>query len=261
MEPWRQRLEQGFHSLNKKAQNTVKDISHSLRDTMSEVECEQCKLKCLEADMLILPCKHAQCIDCVVDQLERLVGYFERNQPDCALRFAKVLKHILVCSRCHQVCVTQTRRAFSNTLHSKDGRTQGREIYEVDTALTEVLSRGSAVEQCFQNERRTLLGKFSARSLFPFERRPFTNHKNEAFDMQGIDVLLSQKNKLWVEDWTFDKSSGNPQGWYYAFNWPSGWEHQPSAATFVRRRLLMRASIANDSLEELTKRKTAFSAE
>lgn len=264
MEPWRTHLESAFATLNKKTSRTIEAVSDSLKAAMSSFECEHCQIKCFEADMLALPCGHHHCNDCLTDQLERSVGYLERNYP------AKQFKEegILICSKCHEVCAVKRKTVFSGVLHSKDREALGRVVFEVNRTLTEQLRKGSEVKKCYENQRRTLLGRFNSASLMPFERNAFSKWdpttrddskvpvdmiaESGRYTSKELDANVRDAGKIWIEDWTFDKSCGDPQGWQYAFNWPQSdekWKLEPSASTFVRRRLLVRACIPKSALE------------
>ncbi|CUG87371.1 Hypothetical protein, putative [Bodo saltans] len=250
MEPWRQHLESGFSALNKKTNRVVETVSDSLKAAMSNMECEHCQLKCFDADMLVLPCAHHHCNDCIGDQLERLVGFIERRYP---LVNSDGTNGILVCSKCHEVCVVKQKTVFSGSLHSKDRGNARRIVFEIDQERTSKLRNGSEVRRGFENQRRTPLGRFCSSSLLPFERSAFTkSEKNEALDFEKIDHEMSQNKKCWIEDWMFDKSCGDPQGWQYATNWSNqkkDWSLEPSAVKFVRRRLLIRACVSEAALQ------------
>jgi hypothetical protein len=252
MEPWRQHLEAGFAALNKKTSRVVETVSDSLKAAMSNMECEHCQLKCFDADMLVLPCAHHHCNDCITDQLERLVGFMERRYPHL-YNETSAIDGILVCSKCHEVCVVKSKTVFSGCLHSKDRGNARRIVFEIDQDRTLQLRNGSEVRRGFENQRRTPLGRFCSSSLLPFERHPFTrSERNEVLDFEKIDLELAQNRKCWIEDWTFDKSCGDPQGWQYATNWSNkknDWSFEPSALKFVRRRLLIRACVSELALK------------
>lgn len=260
MEPWRQHLELGFAALNRKTNKTVGEVSDSMKAAMSNVECEHCQIKCFEADMLVLPCSHHHCFDCITDQLERLLGYFERShRADIAQKFPAVLGSLMVCSRCHQISVLKKKIEFSGSLQSRDRGALGRVVFTVDKEKTKTISSKCEVKCFFENQRR-LMGKFSKRNLFPIERGPATrvdSEANQKVDLDTIDAELTASKKIWLEDWEYDKSCGNPQGWQYGpVTWPVknvGWVLEPSLGTFVRRRLMLRCCIEEAVLQELAK--------
>lgn len=225
------------------------DLQRNVRDLAHKKECCHCKLLCYSSDMIVLLCQHAHCFDCVSDRLERLTGYLERR--NIAL---PILKNLMVCSRCHKpTAVTYDTVATKRIAQQDRG---GRARYAISANATELKS---TVRSYYQNQRRSILGKFKFKALWPFERPRFTSCEpgceTKAVDLRALESLnlraagggeAGEETELYLEDWCYDTVDGDPLGWHYALNWPKTaeeWTFVASATTFVRRRRMYRASI------------------
>jgi hypothetical protein len=258
MEPWREHLTASLVRLNRDISNQRQTLFGKLEGMMTKHECTHCQLKCFDADMLTLCCGHSHCFDCITDQLECLIGFFERNYRDDAVKHQQVLRQLVVCSHCRKVTVTKKKVVFTGRMETKQHSCQGREMYEVDNHASEEFGKNWKVEKYFMNERRSPLGRFCTDSLSrKLERPPISDEKGNPLDLEKMNQTASESGFIWLEEWSFDKTLGNPQGWQYAnVSWPKdehGYRLEPSLTTLIRRRLMQRACVKRVVLEELTK--------
>lgn len=224
------------------------DLQRNVKDLAHKKECCNCRLLCYASDTINLLCQHAHCFDCISDRLERLTGYLEKRN----INFP-ILKNLMVCSRCHKPTAVSHDTVATKRIAQQDRG--GRARYVVSPNAAEIRSN---VRSYYQNQRRSILGKFQFRSLWPFERPRFTSCEEGCetlpVDLRALENLdagngndsQAQDVELYLEDWSFDTVDGDPLGWHYAFNWPkheSEWTYVASATTFVRRRRMYRASI------------------
>lgn len=258
MDPWRSVLLLRLRDQNEKVSAERRKILELVRGKSKMDPCGRCKLRCYEGDLLALPCTHRQCFDCVEDQLERQRGYLEREYPHLVQSYP-FLSNVVVCSSCHRPWFVNHETVFRSGFAQKDAKgVQGRVVFVV--AKDQDLSDNAYVWEYYENQRREFL-KFCNESLWFFERKPQSTKEGGRFDVAQVNALSDSKllkkafpdltdgagyQYLWLEGWTCDATCGDPQGWQYAFNWPSNdssWVNGPSGTTFVRRRRMLRVCV------------------
>mgnify|MGYP000035055632 CR=1 FL=1 len=280
METWRPKLMASIKADNNWVSHQKQDLQKNVKDLAHKKECCNCRLLCYASDMIVLLCQHAHCFDCVSDRLERLTGYLEKRNI-----YLPILKNLMVCSRCHKPTSVSLDTLATKRIAQQDRG--GRARYVISANATELKS---TVRSYYQNQRRSILGKFKFKALWPFERPRFTScepgQETKSVDLRALERLSScsssnannnnssngdyqpvgndnsggvfnnvsnsssqqgsAETELYLEDWSYDTVDGDPLGWHYAFNWPKNeneWTFVASAATFVRRRRMYRASI------------------
>eukprot|EP00744_Colponema_vietnamica_P026426 GILI01039200.1.p1 GENE.GILI01039200.1~~GILI01039200.1.p1 ORF type:complete len:287 (-),score=24.12 GILI01039200.1:77-937(-) len=248
METWRPKLIASIMADNDWVQAQKQDLQKNVKDLAHKKECCNCRLLCYASDTINLLCHHAHCFDCVSDRLERLTGYLEKRNINLP-----ILKNLMVCSRCHKPTAVSLDTVAAKRIAQQDRG--GRARYTISSNASEIRS---VVRSYYQNQRRSLLGKFQFKGLWPFERPRFTSCEDgsetlpvDLRELENLDACSSREGEvrdveLYLEDWSFDTVDGDPLGWHYAFNWPkheSEWTYVASATTLVRRRRMYRASI------------------
>jgi len=255
MDTWKDHLVSRLRKLNQRVDDARHEVLQKFKNssTWAEVACANCDQKCFEADTLILPCKHAHCFDCIEDALERRLGQLDSAAQRNYKQLLKIkdwwdeLSRVVICSTCRGVSAVVMKMAYSGRLDAKQQGCRSRKTYQVDADLTKELSASSEIHTHFENERRSLLGRFNERSLYStFERPKISDDKGRLLDLSKINHDLEAMGGVWLDDWTIRKDARYPQGWTYAFNWLEDvrqYKAVPSAATFVRRRQMQRVSV------------------
>jgi hypothetical protein len=190
----------------------------------------------------------------LADRVERQSGFLERENAQHLTEWGNVLKTIVLCYECHCPNAIDSQLTFDSGFAQNQLRTRGRRVFAVNEPLTRVLQEDTnfTVHTYFENQRRRLFTKFAAKHLTVFDGR------GDRSTEDGTPMALPQvrsTREVWMEDWSYDTNGnggGDPQGWQYAFNWPTAllsmgdWEPAASATTFVRRRKMLRTLIVLD---------------
>ena len=247
METWRNKLLSSINVENAWIAERRDALQRDIKNLAHQMECSSCQLRCYEADMVMPACKHPHCFDCVSDRMERQCGYFERKHPELYDRYP-ILKNLMVCCQCHTPALV---RAKSHGYRIAQQDRGNREEFQVDLRA----NLHTNVRSYYQNQRRSLFGKFSFKGLYFFERARFTAAGDgqdglKAVNLRRMERLDGSRSghhvEIFLEDWSYDRQTGDPLGWQYAVNWPKNeheWANVASALTFVRRRKMFRASI------------------
>lgn len=91
--------------------------------------------------------------------------------------------------------------------------------------------------EIYENQRRLMLGPFSAANLLKTDRSSWTDRDGHVVDKETLK--LPDKSWRWSTGWIIDFQDPNvdEEGWEYAFNWHGPWTRMPSNfGSWVRRR-------------------------
>lgn len=94
-----------------------------------------------------------------------------------------------------------------------------------------------AVVEIYENQRRLMLGPYSAQNLMVPDRDAWTDCDGRRINKN--DFKLPDKSWRWAMGWVVDLQSPNrdTEGWEYAFSFPGPWSPSPSNfGSWVRRR-------------------------
>lgn len=257
MQAWKKRLGAEFEELNMHAASNVEQLRNMLKSVLASTKCGKCGVETLDGDLVRFKCPGAQldhvlCSDCLGDRIERQRGYLERHSNAAKLKQYTALQNLVLCFECHCPHIVASRRVFNTGFSQKQSRTRGRTEYSIDEAKTAAIQLPDMfrVESYYENQRRGMFSKFSCANLtFADSRSAYSSEAGEPVDLKAINYLCDRDFE-WMEDWTCDTNSGDPQGWSYAVNWPTAnffsWSLSASFTTFVRRRRMLRTKIKLD---------------
>lgn len=250
MQAWRTRLLNELLSANDKATKEKEALWKRMVMMSPQAHCAHCQQKCFSADGLVLKCTHFHCFDCLSDMLERQKGYFERQKNTKLLETYSVLLSIVVCTDCHIPCCVVPRNTYLDRFGQKERGLRGTFVIDGATSDTLASTSNHRIYEYYENQWRSLLGKFKPTKNFL--RPPHSDKHGKPLtqsveDINGYDGTETDGViETFLEDWCCDVRRGDPQGWHYCTYWPKTekeWVYAPSAGTFVRQRLKRRTSI------------------
>lgn len=254
MQSWQIRLRDDFAALNTSAQRNIENLAIILRNQLTSTKCGKCKVEALDSDIVKFKCPgtsddapHVICFDCLSDKVERHRGYIEREHESKAQKYP-ALRDVVLCHECHCPHVVTSQTVFETGFDQMQVRNRGRREYRVDAELTDAIQRDNnyRVHMHFENQRRGMFSKFSSDNIGWRDTRTCTSDEaDKPIKLTEVD-RLADASEIWLEGWSYDVRHGDPQGWCYAFDWPSEsgkWTLSATFTTFVRRRRMLRASI------------------
>ena len=212
--------------------------------------CSRCRRRVFAREGVALMCgnpDHFHCNRCLHEMAETCLRLFVHKNFYGHENLRNLLPGMVLCSACLHPSLINFEETDVCTVPERPFDMVQTTRSSVDSAATNDLTYH--VDCSFQNERRSLVGRFSKENLMQQDYRGAWSNDDGTVRMKGKShVKCPNASYHWVSDWEIETCHRKGQeGWEYALNWPgewslmerfwkAAWQPRPTVRTLVRRR-------------------------